>query len=117
MPLTVRRADGTSQTVTGTEVLAAMAKHDLITESPSEEARIAMADELFRVYIDDATGNQIASPADARNGGSRQLQGEDAKRWLAENPDRVLVTKDPATKEADKAEDKAAAKAENKAKS
>ncbi len=74
-----------------------------------------MSKERTRIYIDDVTGNQIASPADARNGGSRQLQGVDADAWLKANPDRAIKDDGKAeAKEASKGEDKAVRKAETK---
>lgn len=67
----------------------------------------------MRIWVDDVTGRQLASPEDATNGGSRQLQGVDALKWLDANPAKALT----ATKEAPKAANKAMPKSENKAKS
>lgn len=64
-----------------------------------------------RIYIDDVTGRQIASPDDATNGGSFSLKGDDADRWLKANPDRALRI----AKAEEKSEDKEAPKAQNKA--
>lgn len=67
----------------------------------------------MRIWVDDVTGKQLASPDDATNGGSRQLRDADAQRWLAENPSRALQE----AKEAAKPANKALPKSENKAKS
>lgn len=76
-----------------------------------------MPAERKTIYIDDVTGRQIASPADARNGGSRTLRDADAERWLRDNPDLVLGEKQTASAE-EKAQEptanKARARAEDK---
>lgn len=66
----------------------------------------------MRIWVDDVTGNQLASPEDATNGGSRQIHGVDAQRWLDANPSKALQE----AKEAPKAANKALPKSENKAK-
>lgn len=69
-----------------------------------------MAQGDLLIHIDDVTGRQLRSPADARNGGSHALKGKSAIDWLEANPDLTLAN----AKEAEKAEDKAAAKSEDK---
>lgn len=63
----------------------------------------------YKIHIDDVTGNQIAHPNDATNGGSRMLEGEQADKWLKENPDKRLDSK-----EVRQAPNKSAAKADTK---
>lgn len=58
-----------------------------------------------RIYIEDGTGRQIASPEDSRTGGSIMLKGHDAARWREANPDKVIA--EPKKKAAAKSEDKA----------
>lgn len=58
-----------------------------------------------RIYIEDGTGRQIASPEDSRTGGSIMLKGNDAARWREANPDKILS--EPKAKAAAKTEDKA----------
>lgn len=64
------------------------------------------------IYIDDATGKQIASAEEARTGGARILRGPDADTWLAANADKALKAKSetnpPETKEQPKAQNKGA---------
>ncbi len=57
-----------------------------------------------RIYIEDGTGRQIASPEDSRTGGSIMLKGNDAARWREANPDKILAAK-AAAKSEDKAVD------------
>lgn len=71
-----------------------------------------MAHERIKIHIDDQTGRQIAAPEDARNGGSRQLQDEAARAWLAANPDKAMESK-----EVRKPEDKAVEKPQTKGRS
>lgn len=66
----------------------------------------------MRIWVDDVTGRQLARPDDATNGGSRQLHGSDAERWMAANPGLTLQAK-----EAAKPANKALPKSENKSKS
>lgn len=67
-----------------------------------------------RIYIDDATGKQIASPEDATNGGSVSLKGDDAKAWLKANAAKALPKADAEEKAAAKSENKEAPQARNK---
>lgn len=107
MPITVNHSDGRTTHITGEE----------FTTGSSSKEEPPVSNERVRVYIDDASGKQIASPNDATNGGSRQLQGDEAKRWLKENPDLALKsTARPEDKAADKPEDKSVGKSETKSK-
>lgn len=66
------------------------------------------------IYIDDATGKQIASAEDARTGGARILRGQEADAWLSDNADKALPKKAEEKAETQPAETKEQPKAQNK---